>query len=480
MTPAWLISGLLLSFMSASTQEKIFVQMPLPAQTQNRAFQMLSSQFDVLGANFPEGMMQARVSSTELSKLQALGIDVEILDSGFLQKTNIGLEGYIKPNAVAKTLNQLAAAYPQIAKTFELGRSVENAIIVGIEISSSENTDQKPVAIFNALHHGRELMSTEILMHMVETLLKGYQTDPTIKQWLNSYRIVVVPQVNPDGHAVVHRGYPWWRKNTAGQTVMYGVDLNRNYPTLWNGCNGSSGIKSDDTYRGPTSASEPETKAMLKLFEKYRPVVNISYHTFAEAILYPFGCAQRENPSQALFHDIGSQMRAAITNDEGVANTYKLGSAPEILYQADGGDNDSHWQQFGTFSFAIEAGSAKQGFQPDFNTWRNLTVQRQEGGWRSILARMGRGAIRASVKTNHPISSISYTLKTTTRGKSEFFSFSFDPIQPFRLRTNTGLLYQLVSPGEHVELSFFNGQKVLKSVLVEATDGIVDLGVLEL
>lgn len=480
MTPAWLFYSFVFSFVNASIPQKTFVQIPLPTQTQNVDFQKLSAQLDVLGADFSQGVLQARVSSSQLLQIESMGIKVEKLNANFLQKPNVGLDGYIKPNAVGHTLASLAKTYPHLAKTFEFGRSVENTAILGIEISSGENTEQKPVAVFNALHHGRELMSTEILMHMVETLLKGYQIDESITHWLNSYRIVVVPQVNPDGHAVVHRGYPWWRKNTAGDAVMYGVDLNRNYPTLWNTCKGSSGVKSDDTYRGQHAASEPETKAMLKLFETYRPVVNISYHTFAEAILYPFGCKQNENPSQNLFHEIGSQMRAQIINDDGIPNTYKLGSAPEILYNADGGDNDSHWQQFGTFSFAVEAGSAKQGFQPNFAAWRNLTVQRQEGGWRALLNRMERGAIRATIESSIALSAIHYTIQTTTGERNEFVPFSNDAIQPFRLRSQFGLLYQLVTPNETIELRFFNGQKLLKTITLNSTDGVVDLGILEL
>ena len=56
-----------------------------------------------------------------------------------------------------------------------------------------------------------------------------------------------------------------WRKNRRGG---YGVDLNRNYSFNWNSCGGSSGNKRSDTYRGPSAASEPETKALMKLVEE--------------------------------------------------------------------------------------------------------------------------------------------------------------------------------------------------------------------
>ena len=52
-----------------------------------------------------------------------------------------------------------------------------------------------------------------------------------------------------------------------------------------------------------------------------------------------------------------------IIDDSGKTNTYAVGTAPELLYQADGTDLDTHWQNFGTISYTFEVNARAQGFQ---------------------------------------------------------------------------------------------------------------------
>ena len=52
---------------------------------------------------------------------------------------------------------------------------------------------------------------------------------------------------------------------------------------------GSSGIPSDGTYRGPAPDSEPETQALINFMRKKKFKFAISYHTYGNLILYPWG-----------------------------------------------------------------------------------------------------------------------------------------------------------------------------------------------
>ena len=60
-----------------------------------------------------------------------------------------------------------------------------------------------------------------------------------------------------------------WRKNRKkNPTNNYGVDLNRNYGYKWGfDDNGSSSTTNNETYRGTSPFSEPETQAIKKLCE---------------------------------------------------------------------------------------------------------------------------------------------------------------------------------------------------------------------
>jgi len=68
--------------------------------------------------------------------------------------------------------------------------------------------------------------------------------------------IWVVPDLNPDGHALSSRGN------------ARGVDLNRNFPGTWRRLATS----------GPVPASELETRAAMRLIRRLRPLVTIWFH----------------------------------------------------------------------------------------------------------------------------------------------------------------------------------------------------------
>lgn len=82
----------------------------------------------------------------------------------------------------------------------------------------------------------------------------------------------LVTSMNPDGDA----------RGTRGNAD--GVDLNRNFPTGWRP--GSQGTY----WPGPRSASEPETRGMMRFLERVRPTAVLSYHQAYDVvdISHPF------------------------------------------------------------------------------------------------------------------------------------------------------------------------------------------------
>jgi murein tripeptide amidase MpaA len=122
-----------------------------------------------------------------------------------------------------------------------------------------------------------------------------------------------VPCINPDGYVYNETTNPngggMWRKNRRlNSNGSFGVDLNRNYSYGW-GTTGTSATPSNDTYRGTSAFSEPETQAMRWLVQNNDFEMAFNAHAFAEEILFPIGTTTAEfAPHHNYFQDYTNHM----------------------------------------------------------------------------------------------------------------------------------------------------------------------------
>ncbi|HEX6850711.1 MAG TPA: M14 family zinc carboxypeptidase [Candidatus Polarisedimenticolaceae bacterium] len=332
--------------------------------------------------------------------LRNLGFEVEVVrDVSTTSDSFEALSDYLSPAEVAQRIDQYVAAYPALAKKEAYATTVEGRTVWAVKISDNVAVDEdEPAVLVVAQHHAREVMTPEIAMDAVDYLLTRYATDPQVKAWVDATEIWILPNHNPDGTNHVFTADSNWRKNRRNNGGgVFGVDQNRNYPFQWNACGGSSGDASSDTYRGPSPASEPETaQGILELARRERPVMALSYHTYSELVLMPYGCTGSHTPERETFRRIASEVATRLVGDTGTS-WYQPGSPWEILYAVDGASDDWFYGELGTYSMTIEANTSTQGFQPDYATWRNGTVERNRPGWQYLLDRIGGSSVRGHV-----------------------------------------------------------------------------------
>jgi carboxypeptidase T len=135
------------------------------------------------------------------------------------------------------------------------------------------------------------------------------------------------------------------RDNGDGST---GVDLNRNYGWGWGG-KGASADPSDETYRGPSAFSEPETRAVKAFIDAHSNLkVLLSYHTFSELVLYPWG------GSDAPIDDADAlKAYQAMAGEMGRMTGYTPEQSSQ-LYVASGDLTDWSWGEHQIYSFTFE------------------------------------------------------------------------------------------------------------------------------
>ncbi len=270
--------------------------------------------------------------------------------------------GYKDDDIVAKILLYFERSRPDLCKRYVIGRSVKNRPIEALRISRNPELDEdEPSLLFNGAHHGNELLSIDYVLDMAADLLNlpgpplaanlasrfPRLSDEERTHLLNTTEIWIVPVVNPDG-----LDHYWNQSIHAGRKNARGVDLNRNYPFQWgSGQTGASGGNPDGyDYRGPSPASEPETRAMMRFAERQRFAVAFSYHTFATRVLFPYTIDGIMNPwpDRALFY---ARRWVASGRSFRAKRHY---AAARKLYSVDGTDQDWLFFRFGTLAYIVE------------------------------------------------------------------------------------------------------------------------------
>ena len=205
-----------------------------------------------------------------------------------------------------------------IAKKVVLGQTHMGRDIVALKITQNAKarTDNtRPAVLYNAQQHAREWLAGETCRRTLEYFTSNYgQTTPDgliATELVNTRELWFMCISNPDGYEYTFTpGNRLWRKNMRDNNAngvlgepVDGVDPNRNHATHWGYDNeGSSDDFTSETYRGPGPDSEPETKAIKRLWSMVDFKFQKNDHTAAELLLWPNGFQQyTPTPDDELF-----------------------------------------------------------------------------------------------------------------------------------------------------------------------------------
>lgn len=252
-------------------------------------------------------------------------------------------------------LKELQSKNSDMTQVQSIGKTIENRDIWAIHLNTNADAlktgvSSKPGIIFMGNHHAREHLSLEIPLMLAQHLLAN-RRDAKISALLETRDIWIIPMVNPDGaeYDTARGRYAMWRKNRKNNgDGSFGVDLNRNYGYQW-GTGGSDTDTSSDVYMGTTPFSEPETLAIKNFVDSHlNAKILLSFHTFSELILYPWGHTYDRISNSA---DLAAYEKMAKTMS--AWNHYTPEQSSE-LYIASGDTTDWAYGAHGIFSFTFE------------------------------------------------------------------------------------------------------------------------------
>ncbi|MBK8269290.1 MAG: hypothetical protein IPK83_13680 [Planctomycetes bacterium] len=345
---------------------------------------------------------------------------------------------YYDVSEIAAIIAQTVADHPAIARSFVVGTTLQGRQILGIEISDNPGAEEdEPVVLLNGLHHAREVATPHIIVDAINYLTDGYTAnDAQIVEWVQNYKTICVPMVNPDGSARVFAGDTNHRKNVQPgcTTENNGVDINRNYPYHWgsgtaacerSGTGGSSGSSCSDAYRGSSAGSELETQAMEALADAFHFAIAVSYHSYGRFIDYPYACndgnPDNRMPEHPVIDAMMRGMALAIQPVNGV--TYAVNS-PIAIGAVNGDDTSWYYAHKGTYPFIVEVGTS---FQPAFSTVAGIVAENREG-WKYLYDRLGQARIDVHVRSQcvpieAQVTLLNYSFDTDELPRTTFLPF---------------------------------------------------------
>ncbi len=316
---------------------------------------------DVWSENFgPGSPIDLVVHDGDLPRLEAAGLQPEILvpDIDAVARdeaARIAQAEIHRPadwygefrdfTAITARLEDLAARYPERVSMSAIGGSIEGRPLWALRIGGTA-PDATPMLV-NGAQHAREWIAAMVTTCVADRLVREYDDNPAIRDFVDHTELWVVPVVNPDGYQYSWSSDRYWRKNRRGG---HGVDLNRNFAVAFGGA-GSSSAKRSEIYRGEYAFSEPESQAIRDLVRRESIALHVDFHSYGQLVLYPWNYTAAPAKHRDRFAALGDRIASAIFAEHGTRYTLKAGAQ---LYAAAGTLSDWMYGEAGATSFTIE------------------------------------------------------------------------------------------------------------------------------
>ena len=199
--------------------------------------------------------------------------------------------------------------------------------------------------------HGNEEQTTQFVLWLARRFARG---DSPLNALAREQALAIdfLPRANPDGDQARSRAN------------SHGVNLNRNFPVLW-------GLSRENP--GPASFSEPETRAIRRLFQHRHYTAAVDVHGYVNWIVAPSEGAALEArglPVNAAAKTAYAGWRQALSDAMRLLPGYQLRTGASL---GDGGafEDWAYWSQ-GAFAYCLEMETFQRfvpTYRPDFSAF---------------------------------------------------------------------------------------------------------------
>lgn len=244
---------------------------------------------------------------------------------------------YATPEQIGERLKLVAQKYPNLAKVFSIGKSVQGRDLWVVKIAQNVGSDDhRPEFKYIANMHGDEIMGRELMVLLIEDLVANYSKDNFITELMNKTQIYIMPSMNPDGALAVRRG-----------NANY-VDLNRDFPDF-----------STQDNQNTLDGRAVETQAVMRWQATRKFVLSANFHGGAEVVNYPWDTIPEKFPLYDLVRNLSIEyatnapyIGASKMFKQGITNGYNW-------YEVNGGMQDWTWYWYRDLQLTVEVSNEK-------------------------------------------------------------------------------------------------------------------------
>ncbi|XP_060806567.1 carboxypeptidase D isoform X1 [Amyelois transitella] len=210
---------------------------------------------------------------------------------------------YTTDEEISPMLHKLEKLYPELARVYSIGQSVEGRELLLIEISQDVRRRHpgRPSFKYMANMHGDESVGRQLVIYLAQYLLLNYGRDERVTKLVNTTEIHLMPSLNPDGFAKSKVGCESL-PDYVGRNNAQHKDLNRDFPDQFD-------QDRDNTEEYVYGGRAPETKAVVRWLLEKQFVLSGNLHGGALVASYPYDdsitgkecCEDSLTPDDAVF-----------------------------------------------------------------------------------------------------------------------------------------------------------------------------------
>ncbi|MFI7604292.1 M14 family metallopeptidase [Micromonospora sp. NPDC049366] len=315
-----------------------------------------------------------------------------VIDRAHPYRTNAGT-GIVAPTAgpvaLSDFLDQKRVGAPE-------GEVPRGPVTIPVLRIGKHRDGTKPGVLIQAQDHAREWVPATTSLESAERLVHNYRSDRETKKIVDNTDVFFIFSNNPDGANYSFYNFASQRKNMTnhcpdaaadpGQRNSWGVDLNRNYRVA-SGHDGYAGGSTNcvsGTYQGPEELSEPESKNIIWLVEKYSNIkFMMSVHSNGGQLFWQPGAYIADGRittprpplgDEAFYWQSAARILSQVkAHRETVVTPENVGGSSDVLYSSAGNVREDLYYTYGIYAFGWEVGGSV--YNPATGGWQGGSFQ---------------------------------------------------------------------------------------------------------